>query len=216
MKLLLLAVLCLNANAALLTFTDEASWTWAMAGKQIVTETFTGALLPTTGVVQVGGPAGFILNDQWRDATLSNAGATPPNTPLKTTAFSYLPSAFLWGFGFNLSTAPGQPNGQGGHASGVTVTVAGQMLANLRNYNGEFFGVVATTEADRFSSILLGTPQSCADGSPACTGWEIFDLDNLRFAVDHPTSNVPEPATFILMGSALAVLLMSALIRRRR
>lgn len=216
MKAILFAVLCLNANAALLTFTDQASWTWAMAGKQIVTETFTGALLPTTGIVQVGGPAGFILNDQWRDATLNNAGATPPNSTFKTTEFSYLPDSHLWGFGFNLSTAPGQPNGMGGHASGVTVTVNGQLIANLRNYNGEFFGIVATTEADRFSSILLGTPQSCTSGSPACTGWEIFDLDNLHFAVAAPTSNVPEPATFILMGSALAVLLMSALIRRHR
>lgn len=213
-------ILCHAGNAACV---DEAAWTAQVtaASRQITPiETFSTTTLLTTGITQVGGTHGYVCTaapcniGAWRDSVIDNPTASGGNQPIQTTTFSYLnPSpTSVWGFGANFNTLPGH----GGHASGVTITINGNQIINLRFYTGGFFGLYVTDPGEKFTSFTLGTQPACWDGSQACTGWEIFDMDNLRYAIDGRTIQVtesPEPATFGVLGVALAGV---GLLRRRK
>jgi hypothetical protein len=210
-------ILCYAGNAAC---ADEAAWTAQVsaANRQIsAIDTFTNAPLLTTGITQVGGTHGYVCTSgvgcnigQWRDSVIDNPTASGGNQPLQTTTFSYVNPApvSVWGFGANFDTLPGH----GGHASGVTITINGDEIINLRFYTGGFFGLYFTDPGEKFTSFTLGTQPACWDYSQACTGWEIFDMDNLRFALDARITHMPEPATFGALGVALVIV---GILRRR-
>jgi hypothetical protein len=201
-------ILCYAGNAAC---PDEISWTNQLnllSHPITATETFTGSLLSSTGVSQVGGIHGWVeVNGVWHDSVINNAGATWPNQPHQTTTFWYQDGGSspigVWGFGANFDTSPGQ----GGHASGVTLILnVGGAIFNVSGFTGGFFGAYVTTAPEKFSTLTLDTQESCNDGLPHCTGWEIFNMDNLRFALDGDPQiqHMPEPATFAMLGVALA------------
>lgn len=200
-------VVCWSGNASC---SNEAAWLaqiQAQGRQQSVIDTFTNSPLATTSITQVGGAHGSVQNDEWRDSVILNPFATPPNNPVQFTTFSYTPSAALWGFGGYFDTAPAQSSGVGGHASGITFLLDAQNIGNYRNLNNEFFGVYVTTTLERFGSVTTWTIPPCLSGGLECTGWEIFDLDNLRFAVDGKRApEVPEPFTSGLIGAGLLVI----------
>lgn len=215
-------ILCYAGNPAC---PDEIAWTNGMnSANHLVSslETFSGVLLPSTGVSQVGGNHGSILNNTWRDSVINNPGATLPNLPLQTTTFWYKDGspdpAAVWGFGANFDTGPGH----GGHASGIafTLDVGGQIFL-IRHFTGGFFGAYVTEFNERFRTLTLGTQLSCDNGQLVCTGWEIFAMDNLRFALDSAEVQppvitfAPEPRAFTTLGTALAGLI-SLRYRRRK
>lgn len=221
--LLFIGAFCLNANCAIilcysgnLACADESAWTAQLTlANRLITpiETFTGTLQPTTGISQTGGPSGYIDANVWRDGLINHPTPTPPNTPIKTTTLSYLSPApiLLWGFGANFDTSPGQ----GGHASGITIIINGTVITTLHNFTGGFFGVYATDAEDRFYSVVLGTTPACFDGTLSCAGWEIFNMDNLRFAVEPQITltETPEPST---IATTLAGIVLAGLIQLKR
>ncbi len=114
-----------------------------------------------------------------------------------TTTFTYGPGAFL-GFGAIWDTGPDSEGG------GLTITVnlsdltSEQITPNLTGVDG-WFGWISDIP---IASFTISRPSGTQ---------EHFQMDNLVFGA--ASSEVPEPATFVLLGTALLGL---GLWRRRR
>jgi hypothetical protein len=198
MLLLFVGLVCtsLTASATIVTFTSLASWQ-AAVGNVYATEPFGATLQPFTAVVTTqpgltGQTAqGFLTGNApvWRDYLTTG----------ESTTFSYKPGGVttvpLYGAAGNWDTTPNTQgtgiritlNLTGGGTAVVETSLNTTALAN------SFFGWTSTVP---FSSFTLTSTI------------EHYDLDNLRLA-----STVPEPATFMLLGSALIGL---GLLRRRK
>lgn len=202
------ALVALPASAALIT--DLSSWQTAMSGKTLTTETFTTNLLATTivtplpgsnthsnGYPRIGaqtGTCGTCSGTVWRDFVDDGRNFN------YTTTFSTTLGPFF-GFGAIWDTAP---NLEGG---GITITVyfqnGGSETISPNPFINDFDGWRGFTSTVAMTSFKLSRP--------ACTQ-EHFQMDNLVFATN-PSNVVPEPGTYILLGSALLGL---GLLRRRK
>jgi hypothetical protein len=187
----------LTASATITTYTDLALWQSAVGA--VVVEPFSPLCCTTwiTDAGSIGAPqsGGFLSGTVWRGNLTST----------NETTFTYAPGGVptaLKAVAGNWDTVP---NSQG---SGIFIELnlsgGGTQLVvsslNTTALSNSFFGWTSTVP---FTSFRMYTQQ--VGGITA----EHFDVDDVRYA----TVLLPEPATFVLIGSALLGL---GLLRRRK
>jgi PEP-CTERM motif len=194
--LLAISTFATTADAAVVTYTDEASWIAAVPG--FVNEPFdSGGLQSFTGVVTdngtIGSARGVLSGSVWTDFVfVGDFGSA-------STTFSYKPGN-LFGAGGFWDTSP---NDQG-QALQLTLNLVGggtESVGQIGPIAGTFFGFIST---DAFTSFTITGGTNPGSG-------ETFDLDNLHFET---AGAVPEPVTLTLFGAGLAGL--GAMRRRRK
>src|SRR5215813_5038297 len=170
-----------TASANITLYLSESDWMSAVGF--FATEPFSGVLLPTTGVSTSGGA---IEGNHWHDRVTRSGG--------EYTTFSYLYETLL-GAGGTWDTSPAFE----GQALAITLNMTGGGTEYVGQI-GPIYGFFGWTSDSPFDSFTIR-----AGYNPGVA--ETFDLDNLHMALTlTPQENTPtpEPATLILVASALA------------
>lgn len=189
---LMMAVGAVVSAAVITSYTNRGFWNTSLAGipdVQMFTETFDDGLVDQTGLSVVSTSGGSIVAFQWYDIV-------GPNAPTTTWTIT-LPYAGPIAFGGTFDSTPGGP--------GTGIDVFGDFGSGW-----EFAFSVPSDAASSFYGFIADVPYSQVQfrGGAESGSQETYNLDDLSYA-----NAVPEPVTFVLIGTGLLGL---AILGRRR